>query len=144
MPQFEMPIGNNPQPWRALNSFAQGYIEAMFFTDANSDCEDLSDASFDELAPAALASIIADCEAFEREAAPLLQLAYGATYDGSSQYGETQAGHDFWFTRNRHGVGFWSRGLPGTIGDDLSDVARKAGERAIYRGDDGAIYYWAG
>lgn len=35
-------------------------------------------------------------------------------------YTEIQAGRDFWFTRNGHGVGFWDRGL-GEIGDLLSE-----------------------
>lgn len=38
-----------------------------------------------------------------------------------------QAGHDFWLTRNRHGAGFWDRGL-GEIGDRLTDSAHPYGE----------------
>ncbi len=36
-------------------------------------------------------------------------------------------GHDLWLTRNRHGTGFWDRGL-GALGDRLADAARSLGE----------------
>lgn len=38
-----------------------------------------------------------------------------------------QFGHDMTLTRNRHGAGFWDRGLPGDLGDVLSDWARCLG-----------------
>lgn len=51
---------------------------------------------------------------------------------------EEQIGHDFWLTRNRHGVGFWDRGL-GAIGEALSDAARPYGEVDLYEAG-GYIY----
>jgi hypothetical protein len=47
--------------------------------------------------------------------------------------------HDFWFTRQGHGVGFWegkSRGYPRDTGDKLSTIAKAQGEvyPQIYRG----------
>src|SRR6266849_10223362 len=39
-------------------------------------------------------------------------------------------GHDFWLTRNGHGVGFWDRGY-GKDGDVLSKSAKKYGEMNI-------------
>ncbi len=33
-----------------------------------------------------------------------------------------QLGHDFWLTRNHHGVGFWDRDL-GELGDKLTELA---------------------
>ena len=50
-----------------------------------------------------------------------------------------QAGHDFYLTRNRHGAGFWDRGL-GEIGDRLTDAAHVYGMLEFYVGDDGALY----
>lgn len=41
-----------------------------------------------------------------------------------------QAGHDFWLTRNRHGVGFWDRGL-GEVGDRLTKAAHVYGEEYV-------------
>lgn len=50
-----------------------------------------------------------------------------------------QCGHDFWLTRNGHGVGFWDRGL-GERGDRLSAIARPFGGADLEVGDDGRIH----
>jgi hypothetical protein len=42
-------------------------------------------------------------------------------------------------TRNRHGAGFWDRGL-GIAGDKLTQWARTFGSSDLYFGDDGLIY----
>lgn len=54
-------------------------------------------------------------------------------------YTNEQAGYDFWLTRNGHGAGFWDKGL-GTVGERLSDSARKFGPIALYIGEGGKIY----
>jgi hypothetical protein len=43
-----------------------------------------------------------------------------------------QAGRDFWLTRNRHGVGFWSDDWPSQVGTYLTTVAHAYGEVGIY------------
>ena len=139
MPQFIIdtsgavvaPIGSHnanmgPLAWASLDAFTQGYIEALFFTEEESLCEESDGArhmpdvafntstmeshfvggdsfGFSDLAPGALARIIADCEAFQRDNAATLEEAYTRDYDAA------QAGRDYWFTRNGHGVGFWDR-----------------------------------
>lgn len=50
-----------------------------------------------------------------------------------------QIAHDFWLTRNRHGAGFWDRGL-GELGDLLTKAAHDWGSSDLYIGDDGKIY----
>ena len=50
-----------------------------------------------------------------------------------------QVGHDLWLTRNRHGAGFFDRGL-GERGERLTRAAQALGERTLYLGDDGLIY----
>lgn len=47
----------------------------------------------------------------------------------------SQAGHDFWLTRNRHGAGFWDRGL-GEAGERLTKAAHVYGsvDLYVYRG----------
>ena len=50
-----------------------------------------------------------------------------------------QLGHDLWLTRNRHGAGFWDRGL-GEIGYKLTELAHSYGDVTLYIGDDGKIY----
>jgi hypothetical protein len=62
-------------------------------------------------------------------------------YEDLSEYcdltGHT-GGVDLWLTRNRHGAGFWDRGL-GDLGKRLTDAAR-LGECNSYVGDNGLIY----
>lgn len=151
MPQFQIPLGSfeDGRTFARLSKFTQGYIEAMFFTDTGSsdDAENgLEEASFAELAPEILTSIIAECEAFQRENAALLDEAYEHGGDPRTAakwgpYDETRAGADFWFSRNGHGVGFWDRGIP--TGHELSEACgwrTPFPERNVYRGDDGKVY----
>ena len=42
-----------------------------------------------------------------------------------------QVGHDFYLTRNRHGAGFWDRGL-GERGDWLTKMSRPFGTQVAY------------
>jgi len=50
------------------------------------------------------------------------------------------AGHDFWLTRNRHGAGYWDRGLEGT-GDRLTKAAHAVGEESVYVGADEKLHF---
>ena len=146
MSQYHLPMGSfeDGRTFAALDSFVQGYIEAMFFTDA-SDLDDgeLADASFADLAPETLTKCIEDCAKF-RASLPkdgsgrdAVDLACDYAPD---DYDEQRAGTDFWFTRNRHGAGFWDREL-GVVGDELTNAAHTVGEISLYRGDDGLIYF---
>lgn len=73
--------------------------------------------------------MIEDCEAFIAKA-------------DLSDERFTQAGHDFWLTRNGHGVGFWAR--PEVYGEEkareLTALAESFGPVDLYVGDDGRIY----
>jgi hypothetical protein len=51
-----------------------------------------------------------------------------------------QVGHDFWLTRNRHGAGFWDRGL-GAVGSWLTEQSHDHGEAHLTVTDDGTLYY---
>lgn len=82
------------------------------------------------ITPATLANMREDCEAFVKANIKLLIKA---------NYTEAQTGHDFWLTRNHHGVGFWGRGL-GKVGDKLAKAAELFEEVNLYVGDDGLIH----
>lgn len=109
---------------RAESDFVLGFIEAMFFTecdtllgadewDSEVDSGLPNGVGYTDLHPDSLAAIRADCEAWQTANADLLALAYATGYD------EAQAGRDYWFTRNGHGVGFWDRDqLKGESDDD--------------------------
>lgn len=80
-----------------------------------------------------------ECAAFFYQARHLLE-QYAE--ERSVPYGESvwaYAGHDFWLTRCRHGVGFWDRGL-GELGTKLTAVSHSEGEIDLYLGDDEKVY----
>lgn len=142
MPQF---VINTPDraahPFYALDEFARAYVEAMFFTncDSGDERENLAnDLGVERLTRASVAAIKEDCDEFQADAAAEIEatLAQG-------KLDLAGIAHDFWFTRQGHGVGFWegeSRGYPGATGDELTRITKGFGEvyPQIYRG---WIYY---
>lgn len=141
-----------------LDAFTQGYIEALFFTEEESlrfpDTGEglggrMNDGGvgFSDLAPAALADIIADCEAFKNSPAwYAASEAFGnmtadeARRNAFPMNEEAQAGHDFWLTRNGHGAGFWDGDWPEPYASKLDAAAKAAGSLDAYLGDDGKVY----
>lgn len=122
MPQFIMESRDHAA--RAESPFVFGFIEAMFFTERSSiytadewfsdecqadresgqaDGELPGDVGYTDIHPDSLAAIRRDCAAWQTENADLLSQASACGYD------EVQAGRDYWYTRNGHGVGFWDR-----------------------------------
>lgn len=134
MPQFKMPISNIAD-WNDLTEFQQGYWEAAFFTSTGPDYADqnMEDVETGEIALTALKDAAKDCDAF------LFKVKKAGLSFGNAT--DTQAGHDFWFTRNGHGVGFWDK--PEYYGDDKDALTElcQYDETYIYRGDDGFIYH---
>lgn len=49
-----------------------------------------------------------------------------------------QIGHDLALTRNRHGAGFWDRGL-GRRGEELTELAHALGEETWITNDNGKV-----
>lgn len=156
MPQFEL-NGKDDSEFSDLPMIVQGYIECMFFTsDAPGvDSEEFwtdeyqadmmegrtdgclpSDLGFSDLTADALAQIQADCGTFHVKARDLLRQAYER-----EGYDAERAGHDFWYTRNGHGVGFWDRSALDAdgLGEALSDIARSFGEAYPYATRDGKV-----
>lgn len=66
-----------------------------------------------------------------------LERPYSLAYTSQASYWDTfnRHGHDFAFTRNHHGAGFWDRGY-GEVGDRLTEAAEAYGEHSILT-DDG-------
>lgn len=103
---------------------------------------------FLDIHPDSLERIVADCGAFRVRAGALLDEAYtrvepakvgGFTSNAHPEYDYDAecAGRDFWFTRNGHGVGFWSRLAleAGELGERLSVISRDFGEVQIWFAD---------
>lgn len=108
--------------------FEQAYIECMLWSSTDFEDEPL-DSNYDinDLTPEAVAKIKTDCNEFITKAGALLDAI-----------DDEQAGHDFWLTRNRHGAGFWDRGL-GDIGDKLTELSQAFGELDVFVTDDGSL-----
>lgn len=153
MPQYYLPESNEPD-FLALDPFTRGYIECLFFTNVSNipmseihseesqeliregmaDGELPEDAGFLDLHPDTLASIINECAKFQADNADLLDQAYELKRgfgEGGYPYNREYMGHDFWFTRNGHGVGFWDRRL-GEVGDKLTEACKAYGEVYVY------------
>jgi hypothetical protein len=112
-----------------LDSFTRAYVECALWSSTDEDGEPLDSAySVDDIAPDTLQAMIEDCQAFQADQSADL-----------AEMSAEQAGHDFWLTRNRHGAGFWDRGL-GDVGQRLTDAAHVWGSVDLYVGDDGRIY----
>jgi len=114
-----------------LDEFTKAYIEAALFSCFDDEEEPL-DKNYDisDIDPETLEKMKSDCEKFNDEAFQLWV----------KDYPESQAGHDFWFTRNHHGVGFWED----DFGDKetnkkLTEIADKFGEYDLEINDDGKI-----
>lgn len=119
-----------------LSDFTRGYVDALFFTETGPDNPEFDDYGFYDFSPETLTQIITDCASFELSNKALLNKADQASQGG---YTSEQAGHDLWLTRNRHGAGFWDRGLH-DIGEALTEKAQAMGELSLVLGDDKKLY----
>lgn len=120
-----------PLPDGYIAAMLDGYITAAFWAETFTDDDGNPvawDVGPDDLTAEARASMSEDVAGFARDnASDLAGIEPG------------QAGHDFWLTRNRHGAGFWDRGL-GDVGKRLTDASHAYGESDLYVGDDGQVY----
>ncbi len=116
-----------------MGTFLEGYIACAIWASTGDDSQPLDeDYEPSDLAPETLKKMTEDCKAFQQANASDLEKA-------EEELTEGHLGHDFWLTRNHHGVGFWDRGL-GDVGDRLTEASHKLGETDLYVGDDGKIY----
>ena len=116
-------------------TISNAYLEAIEFTDCGPDDPERAAASWSE-------------DIFTHADSAVLQFLRRLSDDTMSQvedavsdgrYSWDQFGHDLWFTRNGHGVGFWDRDL-GQLGDTLTDHASAMGPVDTYVGDDDVLY----
>jgi hypothetical protein len=112
-----------------MDRFTTAYIEcALWSSVGDGEQSELTDAhTISDLAPETLATMVKDCANFQRQ-------HYALISDDI-----TQAGHDFWLTRNGHGAGFWDGDWP-EYGDVLTKFCEAYREVTLYVGDDELIY----
>lgn len=122
-----------------LHPMARAYIDCALWSSTDEDGDPLDDwATIDDVDPATLAAMVADCDDFRAAVDEA-----GIPLDG---WTDEQTGHDFWLTRNRHGAGFWDRYYGpddprAEAGDRLTALAHAYGETWLYVGDDGTVYH---
>ncbi len=145
MPEFILRTPRNAHPFYSLDTFAKGYVEAMLFTNGDTGDDDewsLNGLGVERLTRSAVKSIKAECDAFLGKVSSDGRFMR-QVIDSAEDYDDEQAGRDFWFTRQGHGVGFWDRealDVPGlesdTLGDMLDAAAKSFGEADVelYRG----------
>lgn len=116
MPEFILNRDNRgSHPFYALDDFAKGYVEAMFFTNGDTGDDDdnrLNDLGVERLTRAAVAEIESDCATFLNMTLPGAKVSIRETLDlldSEREYSLQRAGNDFWYTRQGHGVGYWDR-----------------------------------
>jgi hypothetical protein len=127
----------------SLQTFTEAYIAAMLFSSTDESRPDGGDPLDDnygpeDLAPEALRQIQDECAEFYTMHSHLFTQEH-CSYRGCPV--DEYAGHDFWLTRNHHGVGFKDGDWDKLIGDVLAHDAHRAGERHVYVGDDGKLHY---
>lgn len=105
----------------ASKDFIGGYLEAAAWTAPESQLstEEIQSMDFSKQAKEYAKR---DSDIFVRVAEKLLEET------GAS---DSQHGHDFWLTRNRHGTGFWDRGY-GPVGKELTEISHRFGEVEVY------------
>jgi hypothetical protein len=114
-----------------IDVIVRAYAVAALWSSTDDDGEPMDDNhTLDDLAPEAIQTMKGDCTIFAQQNIELLHKS-GLTLE--------QIGHDFWLTRNRHGVGFWDRGLC-KVGDELAAAVKVYSGVDLCIGDDGLIY----
>lgn len=136
-----------------LDEFTEAYIICALWSssDMSDDpegpqYETLDEFSLEDIDVDTLLKMKADCEKFQAEnAEDIAQIpdvyCSGDSHGRSHYSGLEAAGHDFWYTRNGHGVGFWDRDFECVDAlDRLDKACKKWGEFYLYVGDDGKIH----
>ena len=100
------------EPTKKETIFINAYEEAIDFTDCGDSDQPEHGTELDETF---MRESIIDCLAF-----------YSRIECFLSDDNVEQAGRDFWFTRNGHGVGFWDR--PEIYGDHYAETFTKIAE----------------
>ncbi len=125
-----------------LDDFTKAYIEAALWSSNDESTPSGGvpldrNYSVDDIAPETLARMVADCAKFQADNAEWISSEYCLT----RQTPDEQAGHDFWLTRNGHGVGFWETSdWAQPASTKLDEASTAFGAVDLYVGDDGKIH----
>lgn len=126
---------------RASDEFVEAYIECALWSSTDNADEsggEPLDRNYDvnDMTLACKKQMRADCDDFvalcarEGQEWHYKPHSFLDPHDPRAYADDERAGHDFWLTRNRHGAGFWDRGL--TNGEELTKLAQSFGETDLY------------
>jgi hypothetical protein len=117
------------------DEFFQAYVNCALWSSNDPETENPLDDGFDEsdIDDFTLNTMLNDCRDF--------YVTHKALLERTGCTDISQHGHDFWLTRNGHGAGFWDRGYPDDIGNELTDAAKVYGFFTLFVGDDYMIYH---
>lgn len=140
--RFQRKQTERPADLSELGAMASSYLETAAWASTHfEDQDDNSGTPIDDLIGSGQAQwSIAAVEAAKQDCQKFLELAEQQGLDLSS-LDESQLGHDFFLTRNRHGAGFWDGDYPEPLGTQLTDLSHKFGESDPYLGDDKLLYF---
>ena len=111
-----------------LDTMAAAWIEAALFT-APEEAIPPKSGEFD--ASPHLGRVT---KAFKAEAAATCRAFFLANAADLAEYPADRAGHDLWYTTNRHGCGYWEGDhCDKATGERLTAAAHKLPERNVYR-----------
>ena len=115
-----------------LDTITAAYTNALLWSEVDEDGDPM-DSTYDasDIDADSRERIRNTVEAFVSANADDLREALNNDNYGYGPGDVAQIGHDFALTRNRHGAGFWDRGL-GAVGETLTEAAQKMGETSLY------------
>lgn len=119
-----------------MTAMVAGYLGCALWSSLDDNDEPL-DAKYDsdDISESSKGAALFDCTNFVEAAA-----VAGVDLDELLGMDAHGIGHDLWLTRNRHGAGFWDRGL-GAPGEALTRIAHGMGSLDPVVGDDGKIHF---
>lgn len=125
-----------------LDDVVQGFIAVMVFTECHLNNEELDGMDDSDFADETRDKIENECARFLIRHAALLQRCVFDARDQFKDYGWSDIGADFWYSRNGHGVGFSDRGnnVCWSKAQETCGYGTSFGELTLYVGDDGLLY----
>lgn len=124
------------QAQKQLDDFIRSYMECALWSSSDNETSLDAHYSFDDIPPETWEKAKTDCRKF-LEGNGLLD------FENLEDYNASDAGHDFWLTRNRHGAGFWDRTQleADDLGDKLTQyIHDNFKEINLIVGGDGKLY----
>lgn len=103
-----------------IDSIVDSYLQTALWTDEELDGRGIYDFS-DEIRKNAKAEVL------------WFVVTAGEILD---ELDNEQIGHDIWLTRNRHGTGFWDRGLDDDVSNKLVKLCEELGEVWLTSGEE--------